>query len=249
MSGHSKWANIKHRKGKQDAQRARIFTRLGKEIIVAAKQGGGDPDNNLRLKNVIQKARAVNMPVDNITRVIQKATGELAGVNYEELNYEGYGPGGAAVMLEIMTDNRNRTAADIRFLFSKHGGNLGETGCVGWMFDKKGVITIEKEGLNKDADEIMMIALEAGAGDVQEDEDSFEITCSPEDFGAVEAAIREAGLNPLDAEVAMVPQNTVALEGDEAVKMLKLMDALEDHDDVQNVFSNFDIDDDVIMNQ
>lgn len=249
MSGHSKWANIKHRKGRQDAQRAKIFTKLGKEIILAAKQGGGDPDNNLRLKNVIQKARAVNMPVENITRVIQKATGELAGVNYEELTYEGYGPGGAAVMLEILTDNRNRTAGDIRHLFSKYGGNLGETGCVGWMFEKKGVITVEKEGLNKDADEIMMLSLDAGADDVQEEEDSFAITCSPEEFGLVDAAIREAGLNPLAAEVARVPQNTVALEGDDAVKMLKLMDALEDHDDVQNAFSNFDIDDDVIMNQ
>lgn len=247
MSGHSKWANIKHRKGKQDAQRAKIFTKLGKEIILAAKQGGGDPDNNLRLKNVIQKARAVNMPMDNITRVIQKATGELAGVNYEELTYEGYGPGGAAVMLDILTDNRNRTAGDIRHLFSKYGGNLGETGCVGWMFEKKGVITVEKDGLDKDADEIMMISLDAGADDVQEEEESFEITCSPEDFGSVDAAIREVGLNPLAAEVAMVPQNTVALEGDDAVKMLKLMDALEDHDDVQNVFSNFDIDDDVIF--
>lgn len=249
MSGHSKWANIKHRKGKQDAQRAKIFTKLGKEIILAAKQGGGDPDNNLRLKNVIQKARAANMPMDNITRVIQKATGELAGVNYEELTYEGYGPGGAAVMLEILTDNRNRTAGDIRHLFSKYGGNMGETGCVGWMFEKKGVITVEKEGLDKDADEIMMLSLDAGADDVREEEDSFEITCSPEEFNSVEAAIRDAGLNPLAAEVAMVPQNTVALEGDDAVKMLKLMDALEEHDDVQNVFSNFDIDDDVIMNQ
>lgn len=249
MSGHSKWANIKHRKGKQDAQRARIFTRLGKEIIVAAKQGGGDPENNLRLKNVIQKARAANMPMDNITRVIQKATGELAGVNYEELTYEGYGPGGAAVMVEVMTDNRNRTAADVRHIFSKYGGNLGETGCVGWMFEKKGVITIEKEGLGKDADEIMMIALDAGAGDVQEDDDNFEITCAPEDFGVVDAAVRESGLNPIAAEVALVPQNTVALEGNDAVKMLKLMDALEDHDDVQNVFSNFDIDDELIMNQ
>lgn len=249
MSGHSKWANIKHRKGKQDAQRAKIFTKLGKEIIMAAKQGGGDPDNNLRLKNVIQKARAVNMPMENITRVIQKATGELAGVNYEELTYEGYGPGGAAVMLEIMTDNRNRTAGDIRHLFSKYGGNLGETGCVGWMFEKKGVITVEKEGLDKSADEIMMTALEAGADDVTEDEDTFEITCSPDEFASVEAAVREAGLEPLAAEVAMVPQNTVALEGDEAVKMLKLMDALEDHDDVQNVFSNFDIDEDLILDQ
>ena len=249
MSGHSKWANIKHRKGRQDAVRAKIFTKLGKELIVAAKQGGGEPETNQRLKAVIQKARAVNMPMDNITRLIQKATGELAGVNYEELTYEGYGPGGAAVMLDIMTDNRNRTAGDIRHLFSKYGGNLGESGCVGWMFKKQGVISLEKEGLNKDSDEIMLIALDAGAEDVKEEEDSFEITCNPEDFEVVETAIRTVGLQPLAAEIAMVPENTVALEGDDAVKMLKLMDALEDHDDVQNVYANFDIDDDLIENQ
>ncbi len=249
MSGHSKWANIKHRKGKQDAQRAKIFTKLGKELIVAAKQGGGDPETNQRLKTVVQKARAANMPMDNITRVIQKATGELAGVNYEELTYEGYGPGGTAVMLDIMTDNRNRTAGDIRHLFSKYGGNLGESGCVGWMFKKQGVISIEREGLDKDSDEVMMMALEAGADDVKEEEEGFEIICDPEEFESVEAAVRAAGLQPFMAEVAMVPENTVTLEGDDAVKMLKLMDALEDHDDVQNAYSNFDIDDDLLENQ
>lgn len=249
MSGHSKWANIKHRKGKQDSQRAKIFTKIGKEIIIAAKQGGGDPEVNARLKVIIQKARSVNMPMDNINRTIQKATGELAGVNYEEITYEGYGPGGAAVMLDIMTDNRNRTAGDIRHLFAKYGGNLGEAGCVGWMFKKQGVITIDKEGLGKDHDEIMMIALDAGAEDMTEDEDIFEITCALEDFSTVEAAVRDAGLTPSTAEVTMVPENTVALEGDDAVKMLKLMDALEDHDDVQDVYANFDIDDEVLNNQ
>ena len=249
MSGHSKWANIKHRKGKQDSQRAKIFTKIGKEIIIAAKQGGGDQEVNARLKVVIQKARSVNMPMDNINRTIQKATGELAGVNYEEITYEGYGPGGTAVMLDIMTDNRNRTAGDIRHLFSKYGGNLGEAGCVAWMFKKQGVITIDKEGLGKDHDEIMMIALDAGAEDMTEEEETFEITCAPEDFETVEAAVLAAGLNPSVAEVTMVPENTVALEGDDAVKMLKLMDALEDHDDVQDVYANFDIDDEVLNNQ
>ncbi len=249
MSGHSKWANIKHRKGKQDAQRAKIFTKLGKEIIVAAKAGGGNPDTNARLKVVIQKARAANMPMDNITRVIQKATGELAGVNYEEMTYEGYGPGGAAVMLDIMTDNRNRTAGDIRHLFSKYGGNLGESGCVNWMFKKKGVITINKEDLTKTYDDLMEIALEAGAEDMSEEDDSFIITCSWEDFEGVEQSVREAGVIPSASEVTMIPENTVRLEGEEAVKMLKLMDVLEEHDDVQDVYSNFDIDDEILNNQ
>lgn len=249
MSGHSKWANIKHRKGKQDAQRAKIFTKLGKELIVAARKGGGDPDINPSLKTVIQKARAVNMPMENINRVIQKATGELSGVNYEEMTYEGYGPGGAAVMLDIMTDNRNRTAGDIRHLFSKYGGNLGESGCVAWMFKKQGLITVDKEGLNRDFDELMMIALDVGAEDIDEEEDSYQITCAPDDYEAVEAAIREAGLAPAVAEVTMVPQNNIVLDGDDAVKMLKLMDALEDHDDVQNVYANFDMDDDIINGQ
>lgn len=248
MSGHSKWANIKHRKGKQDAQRAKIFTKLGKELIMAAKQGGGNPDTNPRLKVLIQKARASNMPMDNISRVIQKATGELAGVNYEEIVYEGYGPGGAAVMLDIMTDNRNRTAGDIRHLLSKYGGNLGESGCVNWMFKKKGLITVDKEGLGKSFDEIMEIALEAGADDINEEEDSFVITCSSEEFEAVESAIRESGLVLSAAEITMIPENTVKLEGDDSVKMLKLMDVLEQHDDVQDVYSNFEIDDDILDN-
>ncbi len=242
MSGHSKWANIKHRKSRQDTERAKIFTKVGRELIVAAKQGGGDPEANPRLKTVIQKARAANIPMDNITRIIQKATGELAGVNYEEAVYEGYGPGGAAIMLEIMTDNRNRTAGEIRHLFGKYGGNLGEAGCVAWMFKKQGLFIIDRAGLALDPDEIIMLALDAGAEDIKEEAEGIEITCAPEDFETVETAIRSAGLKPSLAEVTMVPQNTVALEGENAAKMLKLMDALEDHDDVQNVYANFDLD-------
>ena len=246
MSGHSKWANIRHRKGRQDAKKAKIYTKIGKEIMIAVKQGGNDPEGNARLKAVIQKARGVNMPMDNITRTIQKASGEMEGVNYEEFVYEGYGPGGAAVMLDIMTDNRNRTAGEIRHLFSKYGGNLGESGCVAWMFDKKGLIIVDKENLNQDSDEVMMTVLESGAEDMKEESESIEVTCLPEDLETVDTAVRESGLPVNVAEVTMVPQNTVALEGDDAEKMLKLMDALEDHDDVQNVYSNFDIDDEMI---
>ncbi len=246
MAGHSKWANIKHRKARQDAQKGKIFTKIGRELIVAAKQGGGDPEANPRLKAVIQKARAANMPMDNINKTIQKATGELDGVNYEEIIYEGYGPGGAAVMLDIMTDNRNRTAGEIRHLFSKYGGNLGESGCVAWMFKKQGLISIDKEGLSLDPDEIMMVALESGAEDMKDEDGSIEITCTPEEFEAVKAAALEAGINPSVAEVTMVPQNTIELSGEEAVKMLRLMEALEEHDDVQNVYSNFNIDEDIL---
>lgn len=246
MSGHSKWANIKHRKAKQDVQKAKIFTKMGRELIVAAKNGGGDPEANPRLKVIIQKAREANMPNDNIQRIIQKATGELAGVNYEELVYEGYGPGGVAVLLNIMTDNRNRTAGDVRHLFSKYGGNLGEAGCVGWMFEKKGLLTLDKSELTKDPDEIMLLALDAGAEDMKDEDDMIEITTSPEDFEPVKEALAAAGLRFSLAEITMVPQNTVAIAGDDAVKMLKLMDLLEDHDDVQDVYANFDIDDDMM---
>ncbi|MFZ5640042.1 MAG: YebC/PmpR family DNA-binding transcriptional regulator [Bacillota bacterium] len=248
MAGHSKWANIKHRKAKQDVQKAKIFTKIGRELIVAAKSGGGDPEANPRLKSVIQKAREVNMPNDNIQRIIQKATGELAGVNYEELVYEGYGPGGVAVLLEIMTDNRNRTAGDIRHLFSKYGGNLGEAGCVNWMFEKKGLLTLDKSDVKGDPDEIMMLALDAGAEDIKDEDDMIEITTVPEDFDRVKAALTEAGLSFSVAEITMVPQNTVAVSGDDAAKLLKLMDLLEEHDDVQGVYANFDIDDDALTN-
>lgn len=246
MSGHSKWANIKHRKAKQDVQKAKIFTKIGRELIVAAKSGGGDPEANPRLKVVIQKAREANMPNDNIQRVIQKATGELAGVNYEELVYEGYGPGGVAVLLNIMTDNRNRTAGDVRHLFSKYGGNLGEAGCVSWMFEKKGLLTVDKSELTKDPDEIMILALDAGAEDMKDEDDMIEITTAPEDFEQVKATLTEAGLKLSMAEITMIPQTTVAIAGDDAVKMLKLMDLLEEHDDVQDVYANFDIDDDML---
>lgn len=248
MAGHSKWANIKHRKAKQDVQKAKIFTKIGRELIVAAKSGGGDPEANPRLKSVIQKAREVNMPNDNIQRIIQKATGELAGVNYEELVYEGYGPGGVAVLLEIMTDNRNRTAGDIRHLFSKYGGNLGEAGCVNWMFEKKGLLTLDKSDVKGDPDEIMMLALDAGAEDIKDEDDMIEITTVPEDFDRVKTALTEAGLSFSVAEITMVPQNTVAVSGDDAAKLLKLMDLLEEHDDVQGVYANFDIDDDALTN-
>jgi YebC/PmpR family DNA-binding regulatory protein len=248
MAGHSKWANIKHRKARQDVQKAKIFTKIGRELIVAAKCGGGDPEANPRLKAVIQKAREANMPNDNIHRIIQKATGELAGVNYEELVYEGYGPGGVAVLLEIMTDNRNRTAGDIRHLFSKYGGNLGEAGCVNWMFAKKGLLTLDKSEVKGDPDEIMMLALEAGAEDIKYEDDMIEITAAPEDFERAKAALADAGLGFSVAEITMVPQNTVAVAGDDAVRLLKLMDLLEEHDDVQGVYANFDIDEDAFTN-
>ena len=241
MSGHSKWANIKHKKAKTDVIRAKIFTKIGRELIVAAKEGGGDPDNNARLKAVIQKARENNMPGDNINRLIAKATGELAGVNYEEFMYEGYGPAGAAVFISIMTDNRNRTAADVRHIFSKNGGNLGESGCVGWMFDQKGLIILETEVVNMDEDELMLLALDAGAEDIKFEEDSIEIITLPEDFENVKAAITAIGIEPAMAEITMVPQTSIELAGKEALQMYKLIDALEDNDDVQDVYHNAEL--------
>jgi YebC/PmpR family DNA-binding regulatory protein len=243
MSGHSKWANIKHRKAKQDSVRGKVFTKIGKELMIAVKDGGADPEVNFRLKGVVQKARENNIPQDNIQRIIDKASGNLAGVNYEEIVYEGYGPGGAAVLINIMTDNRNRTAGEIRHLFSKNGGNLGETGCVAWMFDHKGLIVINKEDLTRDEDEIMIAALEGGAEDVQVEEDSLEIISQPDDLENVKQALSQLGIKFDLAELTMLPQTTIELTGDEAKKMLRLMDALEDHDDVQGVWANFDIDD------
>jgi len=243
MSGHSKWANIKHRKAKQDVQKAKIFTKMGRELIVAAKNGGGDPEANPRLKVIIQKAREANMPNDNIQRIIQKATGELAGVNYEELVYEGYGPGGVAVLLNIMTDNRNRTAGEIRYIFSRSGGSLGETGCVAWMFQEKGLIVIDKTDNERDEDELMLLALESGADDFKTEDDSFEITCEPGELQAIKEALEKAEVKIAMAEITMVPQSTVKLEDKEAEQMMKLTDALEEHDDVQNVYANFEIDD------
>ncbi|SHJ17919.1 YebC/PmpR family DNA-binding transcriptional regulator [Desulfofundulus thermosubterraneus] len=241
MSGHSKWSTIKRKKAKVDAQRGKLFTRLSREIIVAARLGGGDPDANPRLKAAIQRAKEANIPNENIQRAIQKGTGELGAANYEELIYEGYGPGGVAVMMEIMTDNRNRTAGEIRHLFSRHGGNLGEAGCVSWMFSKKGVIVVEKDGL--DEDELMLTALEAGAEDMKTEEDEFEIITAPEDFEKVRQALVEKGIPIAEAQVTMVPQSTVKLTGQEAEQMVRLMEALEDHDDVQEVYANFELED------
>jgi YebC/PmpR family DNA-binding regulatory protein len=244
MSGHSKWHSIKHKKAAVDAKRGKAFSRVIKEITVAARMGGGDVTANARLRTAIQNAKSINMPQDNITRAIKKGTGELPGVNYEEVSYEGYGPGGAAIMLDVMTDNKNRTVADIRHIFSKHNGNLGETGCVAWMFNKKGLIILPAEGVNED--QLMEIALDAGADDISQEDDTFEVTTEPDLMETVKEAIEKAGLPVSEASVTMIPQSTVKLEGKQAIQMLKMMESLEDHDDVQNVYANFDIDDDVM---
>jgi YebC/PmpR family DNA-binding regulatory protein len=241
MSGHSKWSTIKRKKEKIDSQRGKVFTRLAKEIIIAARQGGADLNANMRLKAAVQRAKEANIPNENIKRAIQKGSGELAGVNYEEITYEGYGPGGVAVMLEIMTDNRNRTAGEIRHLFSKYGGNLGETGCVSWMFDKKGLLVVDKTETALSEDDLMLTALDVGAEDVKDEEDSYEITTSPDDLDSVREALNAQGIPTVVAEVSLIPQNTVKLTGDDADRMLTLMDLLEEHDDVQNAYANFDI--------
>jgi YebC/PmpR family DNA-binding regulatory protein len=244
MAGHSKWANIKHRKSAVDAKRGKIFTKLIKEITVAARMGGGDINANPRLRSAILAAKAENMPKDNMERAIKKGTGELEGVNYEESTYEGYGPAGAAVLVESLTDNKNRAVADIRHIFNKYGGNLGENGCVAWMFEKKGYLVVEKSVVDEDT--LMETALEAGAEDVREDGENFEVVTAPEDFEAVKAAIDAAELATLTAEVTMLPQNMAELAGKDAEKMIKLMDALDDCDDVQKVYTNADIPDDVV---
>ena len=241
MAGHSKWHNIRLRKGKQDAVRGKIFTKLAREIIVAAKAGGGNPDANARLRSAIQAARENSMPAENIKRAIQRGTGELDGANYEEVNYEGYGPGGVAILIEATTDNRNRTVAEIRHAFSRNGGTLGEQGCVGWLFERRGMIAIDKE--SADEDTVMTVALDAGADDVQSESDEFDVITQPETFEAVRQAFEEAKIPVASGEVTMVPQNTVQLEGKEAQQMLRLMEALEDLDDVSNVYANFDIPD------
>ncbi|HJT64988.1 MAG TPA: YebC/PmpR family DNA-binding transcriptional regulator [Pyrinomonadaceae bacterium] len=239
MSGHSKWHSIKHKKGALDAKRGKLFTKFIKEITVAARSGGGDPEGNARLRKAILDAKAGNMPNDTIERAIRRGTGEEEGVNYEEITYEGYGPGGVALMIQSMTDNRNRTVAEIRHIFSKNGGNLGESGSVGWMFEKKGYIVVDKSA--KSEEELFDLAIEAGADDLRDDEDTFEIITSPDAFDGVLTAIKAAGIEPQVAEVEMVPQNYIRLEGGDARQMLKLMEALEDHDDVQKVSANFDI--------
>ncbi len=241
MAGHSKWANIKHRKGKQDAKRAKIFTKLGRYIMVAAREGGSDPEYNVALKTAIEKAKAANMPNDNIERAIKKGAGELDGVNYDEITYEGYGPGGVAVFVEVLTDNRNRAAADIRHYFTKCGGNLGANGCVSFMFDRKGVLIIDKEE-GMDEEEIMLQAIDAGAEDFSAEEEYFEITTSPEEFAKVRDGLKEAGYNFSTAEISYIPQNYQKLEKEEDIKnMNKLIDMLEDNDDVQNVYHNWDM--------
>lgn len=241
MSGHSKWHTIKHKKGALDAKRGKIFTKLIKEITVAARTGGsGDVDSNARLRKAVTDAKAQNMPNDTIDRAIKRGTGELEGAQYDEVLYEGYGPNGVAVMVEAMTDNRNRTVAEIRHIFSKNGGNMGESGSVGWMFDKKGYIVVDKAA--KSEEELFEIAIEAGADDMQDDGDVFEILTAPENFETVNEAIKSAGIEPQAAEISMIPQNYIHLEGPDARTMIKLYDALEDNDDVQKVYANFDID-------
>lgn len=245
MSGHSKWANIKHKKGKMDAIRGKVTTKIGRELTVAARMGGADPTGNMRLKLALQKAKENNVPKDNIQRAIQKGLGSLDGSSYEELVYEGYGPAGVAVMVEVMTDNRNRTAADVRHLFSKYTGNLGETGCVSWMFNKKGLFVIEKvPGI--DEEELMMLSLEAGADDFKVEEDEFEIIIDPALFYQFQEILDTNSIKASVAEVTMIPETTVALTGDDATKMMKLMDMLEEHDDVQEVYANFDIPEDLM---
>ncbi|HYK88096.1 MAG TPA: YebC/PmpR family DNA-binding transcriptional regulator [Acidobacteriota bacterium] len=240
MSGHSKWHSIKHKKAATDSKRGRIFTRLIKEMTAAARNGGGDPDSNPRLRLAVATAKANNMPADNIKRAIMRGTGELPGVSYEDVNYEGYGPGGVAIYVHVLTDNKNRTVAEIRHILSKNGGNLGETGCVGWMFARKGYLVVEKAAVSED--KLMDIVIGAGADDMREDGENFEVFTSPDDFDAVKSALEKEEIPLAAAEISMVPQNYVKLEGKNAQTMLKLMEALEDHEDVQNVWSNFDID-------
>ncbi len=244
MSGHSKWSSIKHKKSATDAKRGKIFTKLIKEITVSARTGGGDPDANPRLRTAIQAAKSENMPKENIERAIKKGTGELEGVNYEETIYEGYGPGGAAVFVESLTDNKNRAVADIRHIFSKAGGNLGENGCVSWMFDNKGYIVVEQKAVDEET--LMEIAIDAGAEDAREDNDNFEIITDPKDFESVKRAVEDKSIPYIVAEITMLPQTTVSLKGKEAEQMVKLMEALEDCEDVQKAYTNADIPDELV---
>jgi YebC/PmpR family DNA-binding regulatory protein len=239
MSGHSKWHTIKHKKGAADAKRGKIFTRIIKELTVAARSGGGDPDANPRLRTVVAEAKSVNMPADNIKRAIQRGTGELPGVTYEEVTYEGYGPGGAALIIEALTDNKNRTVGEIRHLLSKHGGNLGESNSVAWMFEKKGYVVVEKSKAREEA--LMDAALDAGADDMRDDGDNWEIVSAPDAFQQVVDAVKRLGIEPAAAEVAMLPQNYIKLEGKTAQQMIKLMEVLEEHEDTKKVWSNADI--------
>jgi YebC/PmpR family DNA-binding regulatory protein len=240
MSGHSKWSTIKRKKTREDAKRGRIFTKLGKEITVSARLGGGDPDANTRLRQAVLNAKAFNMPSENIKRAIQKGTGELPGTDYEESIYEGYGPGGVALLVSTLTDNRNRTISEIRYLFSKHAGNLGETGCVSWMFDRKGYIVVEKSKVSED--DLMELAITAGAEDMRDDGSNYEIITSPENYEQVLKMLEDNNIEMAANEIAMLPKSTVKIEGKTAKQVLKMMEAFEEHDDVQNVWANFDID-------
>jgi YebC/PmpR family DNA-binding regulatory protein len=244
MSGHSKWSSIKHKKAAVDAKRGKMFTKLIKEITVAAREGGGDPDANPRLRTAVANAKAQNMPNETIERGILRGTGQLPGTSYEEIIYEGYGPKGVAIIVEVVTDNRNRSTSDLRNILSKNGGNLGERGCVSWMFDKKGLVVIDKD--KADEDDLIMIALDAGAEDIKSEDDSYEIITEPQHFESVRDAIQEAGIETALEEISMIPQTTVKLDGKEALQLLKIIEGLEEHDDVQNVYSNFDIPDELI---
>ncbi|MCD6440704.1 MAG: YebC/PmpR family DNA-binding transcriptional regulator [Candidatus Marinimicrobia bacterium] len=244
MSGHSKWSTIKRKKGVQDAKRGKIFTKLIKEIQVAAKLGGGDENANPRLRSAIQAARTANMPTANIERGIKKGTGELEGVNYEEITYEGYGPGGIAIYMEAMTDNKNRTVSEIRHLLTKYGGNLATNGSVAWMFEKKGIITIDKSVCSED--DLLLVATDAGANDILEEDDIYEVDMDPAAFDDVKNALESNNIPILEASIQMIPKNVVKVDEQLASKILKIMDALEDHDDIQNVYANFDIDDEIV---
>ncbi|HEX2329594.1 MAG TPA: YebC/PmpR family DNA-binding transcriptional regulator [Candidatus Angelobacter sp.] len=239
MSGHSKWATIKHKKGALDAKRGKIFTRLIKEITMAAKSGGGDIEGNPRLRTAVAAAKAENMPADNIKRAIQRGTGELEGVNYEEITFEGYGPGGVALLVDVTTDNRNRTVSEIRHMFTKGGGNLGEAGSVAWMFSKKGSIIVSKKAKE---DDLMNIVLETGGDDLNDDGENWEITTPPNTYEQVLEAVKKSGAEVVHSELGMIPQTYVKLEGAAANQMIRLLETIEDHDDVQNVYSNFDVD-------
>lgn len=243
MAGHSKWANIQHRKGRQDAKRGKMFTKTAKEIIIAAK-AGGDPVGNSRLRAAIAAAKAINLPKDKIENAIKKGTGELAGGDILEMAYEGYGPGGVALIVEVATDNKNRTVAEVRHILSKHGGSMGESGCVAWMFDRKGVITLEKDKYTEE--QLMEVALEAGAEDVTDEGESWEVVTAAADFNAVREALEAAGVEMQSAEFTMVPQNEIEVDAETGRKLMRLVDALEDNDDVQNVHANFDLPDELL---
>ncbi|MCA9772801.1 MAG: YebC/PmpR family DNA-binding transcriptional regulator [Myxococcales bacterium] len=245
MSGHSKWSTIKHKKGAADARRGKLFSRLSKEVSIAARMGGGDPNFNSRLRTAIAAAKAANMPADNISRAVKKGTGEIEGAAYEETTYEGYAPGGVAVFVEITTDNRNRTASDVRHIFAKNHGNLGQDGCVAWIFEKKGQIIFEKGSVSEER--LMEAAIEAGADDVVDGDEGWEVLTPPDSFHEVLETLQGAGLEPARAELTRIPQNSVSVNEKEAAQVLRLMEALEEHDDVQQVYANFDISDEVMQ--